>query len=100
MLENALEEDQILARFTSEQIAQYWESIKQSAASTLLPNEIVSDAGWNVLLTNLMSGMAQCWGIKVNNELVGLVITVFCNEPTLGTKNLTVSALVSYENMR
>ena len=87
----------LLVQLTCEQITRYWDDLKLVAQESTPPSEEFTEAGANVLLTNLMNGSAEAWAMFRGGNIEGLALTAVIQELGMATLNLTIIGVLAFD---
>ena len=85
----------MLLKFTPEQVTSNWRVIAPAIAKSLPPIVAYSEGGMTAMLESLMKENAVCWGYYVDDQLVGVMVTIVSSDPIMGFRNLLVYSVAA-----
>lgn len=92
----------VLIKLLPEQLVKFWDMIRFAIAETFIPRESCTNEHLQAILTNLLSGKAQCWmGFKMvdgERKFVGFIITRIGIEEAIKEKVLFIDSVYAYES--
>lgn len=85
----------MLIRLLPDQIARHWSGyIKESVRASMPTHAERSDAAMNNVLGALLASQAQCWVIRVDKKVRGVVTTFISVDAISKTRNLLLYSLL------
>ena len=87
----------MLVRLEPDQIVNQWPHLREGVRMGLPPTAANDDDRMANVLSALLKGRAQMWGMYQDNKLAGGVVTMVLVEEVAGNKTLLVYCFFGYE---
>jgi len=84
-----------LIRLTESQIAENWDTIKESIQIAFPPMIECTEVELTNIFSQLLAGRAQCWFLYVGEDVRAIVITVVTTDVLAKTKALLIYSICS-----
>ena len=88
----------MLIQITPKQITDHWNEISMAIAISLPPTVFDNIEVMDNILASLLKGKVHCWLCIEDNKIVGVVTTMFMQDPITLSNNLVVYTIYSPPN--
>lgn len=86
----------MLVRLEPDQIVKQWPKLREGVRMGLPPTAVNDDDRMANVLSSLLSGRAQMWGIYQDSNLAGGVVTMVLVDETAGNRTLLIYCFFGY----